>query len=366
MGQTTLAFGDPMAQKRWSPELYVQTNKKSYWTRKFVGRSENSVVQQKTELESDAGDRVSFDLSVQLRGKPTTGDNRVKGREENLRFFTDEVAIDQIRHAVSAGGKMTRKRTAHDLRRVARDRLSDYWAQYMDELYFVYLSGARGINEDFIEDTDYQGHAGNPLQAPDAGHQLYGGSATSKATITSTDTMSRTAIEKAAVHARMMRSLDPSTANMLPIDIDGESHYVLLMSPFQQYQLRTESGAGGWLEIQKAAAAAEGRNNPIFKGADGMIGNIVLQSHESAIRFNDYGASQNLPAARALLMGKQAGVVAYGTAGGLRFTWKEEVDDYGNEPTVVAGTVLGVKKTRFNSRDFGLSAIDTYAANPNA
>jgi N4-gp56 family major capsid protein len=92
----------------------------------------------------------------------------------------------------------------------------------------------------------------------------------------------------------------------------------------------------------------------------------VLHSHESAIRFSDYGAGTNLPAARALFMGRQAGVVAYGTAGGLRFTWKEEVDDYGNEPTVVAGTIIGVKKTRFNGKDFGVMALDTYAKNPTA
>lgn len=364
MPQTVIPFGDPKAQKKWSAELFIDTNKKSYFGRKFIGTSENSIIQRKTELESDAGDRISFDLSVQLRGKPTSGDNRVKGREENLRFYTDEVAIDQLRHAVSAGGKMTRKRTAHNLRQVAKDRLSDYWAQYIDELHFIYLSGARGVNEDFIEPTDYAGHAGNPLQAPDAQHIIYGGSAQSKATITSADIMSRELVERMTVRARMMRATDPSTANMLPVTINGEAHYVLVMTPFQEHDLRTSAGPNGWLEIQKAAAAAEGRNNPIFKGGLGMINDTVLHSHESVIRFKDYGASGDLPAARALFMGRQAGVVAYGTAGGLRFTWKEEVDDYGNEPTVVAGTIIGVKKTRFNGKDFGVLAADTYAKNP--
>ena len=169
MGQTVIPFGDPKAQKKWSGQLFVETTKKSYFER-FEGTSENSVIQRKTELESDAGDRISFDLSVQLRGQPTSGDDRLKGNEEALKFYTDEVIIDQIRKSVSAGGKMSRKRTAHDLRRVAKDRLSDYWAQYIDELKFIYLSGARGINEDFIEPTTYTGHAGNPLRAPDAYH----------------------------------------------------------------------------------------------------------------------------------------------------------------------------------------------------
>ena len=97
-----------------------------------------------------------------------------------------------------------------------------------------------------------------------------------------------------------------------------------------------------------------------------MINNVVLHSHESVIRYNDYGAGNNVLAARALFMGRQAGVVAYGTAGGLRFTWKEETDDYGNEPTVAAGTIIGVSKTRFNQRDFGVISVDTASKDPNA
>lgn len=365
MTRTVVAFGDVKAQKKWSGALIVDLAKKSYFERKFISTSDNSVIQRKTELESDAGDRVSFDLCVQLRGKPTYGDNRLEGKAEGLRFFTDEVNIDQVRHAVSAGGKMTRKRTAHDLRMVGKDRLGDYWSRFFDEMIFVYLSGARGINEDFIEDTSWTGHAGNAIQAPDTSHLLYGGSATSKATLASTDKMSRGVIEKAIVKAKMMQAKDPTVANMLPTVWDGEEHYVLLMSEFQEYDLRTSTTGGEWLDIQKAAAAAEARNSPIFKGGLGMINDTVLHSHRNGIRFNDYGAGANVLAARALLLGRQAGAVAYGTAGGMRFDWKEEVQDYENEPTVASGTIAGFKKTRFNGKDFGVISIDTAAADPN-
>jgi N4-gp56 family major capsid protein len=365
MTTTVIAWGDPKAQKKWSTNLAVDVNRKGYFSRKFEGRGDNNVIEEKLEIASDAGDRVSFDLSVQLRQRPTFGDNRVKGKEEQLRFFTDEVIIDQMRHPVSAGGKMTRKRVIHDLRKVAKDRLSDYWRLYLDEIKFVYLSGARGINPEFIEPADYTGFAGNPLQAPDSTHQLYGGAATSKATITTSDVMSRAVAERAIVRVKMMRTTDTDASNMVPVDVDGEAHFILLMSTFQEHQMRNSTASGEWLDIQKALATAEGRNNRIFKGGLGMINNAILHSHENVIRFSDYGASANLPAARALLMGRQAGVIAYGTPGGQRFTWKEEMEDYDNEPTVVAGIIMGLKKTRFNNRDFGVLAIDTYAKDPN-
>lgn len=363
MSQTIIPWGHPSAQKKWAAGLAVETTEQSYWTNRFIGKGMNNVIELKTDLEADASDRVSFDLSVQLRKAPTTGDQRVKGKGENLKFFSDEIIIDQARHEVSAGGKMTRKRTAHDLRKVAKDRLSEYWAAWKDELIFMYMSGARGINEDFIEDTDYAGHAGNPFREPDAAHIMYGGDATSKASIVAADKLTRNRIEALSTKVKMLRAKDPTVANMLPVNVGSEKHYVLLMSPYQEHDLRTEAGDQGWTALQKAAAAAEGRKNPIFRGGLGMLGEIVLHCHSSVIRFNDYGSGGDVEAARALLMGRQAGVMAYGVKNGT-FSWHEEMEDRGNEPVTTAGTILGVSKARFNNKDFGVIALDTAAASP--
>lgn len=260
---------------------------------------------------------------------------------------------------------MSRKRTAHDMRAIAKSRLGDYFARLMDELFFMYLSGARGINEDFIEDTSYTGFAGNALQAPDSDHLIYAGSATAKNNLVATDKMVRATVEKALNKAEMMQARNPQTANMVAVQNGSEDQYVVLMSPDQAYDLRV-ADTTGWLDIQKAAAAAEGRNNPIFKGGLGMIGGAVLHKHRNVIRFSDYGVGANVNAARALLLARQAAVVAFGTSGGLRYSWEETTKDYGNEPAVASGFIGGIKKTRFNGRDFGVIAIDSAAKDPNA
>jgi N4-gp56 family major capsid protein len=151
----------------------------------------------------------------------------------------------------------------------------------------------------------------------------------------------------------------------VPISNGSEDQYVFLMNPDQAYKLRTGTGAGDWLDIQKAATTNEGRDNPIFKGGLGMIGGAVLHKHRNVIRFTDYGAGGNVAAARALLLGRQAGVVAYGTQGGMRYSWDESTKDHGNEPVVASGFIGGIKKTQFNSMDFGVISVDTAAANPN-
>lgn len=366
MTTTTFGVNSPQTVQKWSTGLWIDQRKLSYFEQRFIGTSNNSIIHRKTELETGAGDRVKFDLCVQLRGQPTYGDDRAEGSEENQRYYQDEVFIDQVRKPVSAGGEMTRKRTVHDLRATAKDLLSDYFARFTDELMFMYLGGSRGINEDFIVPVGYQGFAGNPLQAPDTDHLLYGGAAQSKATLTANDKMTRSVIERALNKAEMMQARNPETANMVAVKNGSEGQYVLLMSPDQEFDLRNDAATGNWLDVQRAAAAAEGRDNPIFKGGLGMIGGAILHKHRSVIRFNDYGAGGNVNAARALLLGRQAAVVAYGTSGGMRYTWKEKMKDYDNEPTVAAGCIMGVKKTRFNQRDFGVLSIDTAAKDPNA
>jgi N4-gp56 family major capsid protein len=133
------------------------------------------------------------------------------------------------------------------------------------------------------------------------------------------------------------------------------------MSPYQEHQLRTASGSE-WVDFQKAAAAAEGKANPLFRGNLGMIKNVVLHSHENVVRFSTWGSGVNLPGARALFLGRQAGVIAFGDSSGMSFQWHEEQKDYKSKVNIAAGTIFGVKKTRFNSKDFGVIAVDTYAA----
>ena len=360
--RTTITTGDIKTVKKWRAALMRDTFGKSYFHSKFISASQNAVIQQLKDLENDAGDNIQFDLTVQLRGKATYGDDRLEGKAEALRYYTDNVKIDQARKAVDSGGRMTRKRTIHDLRANAKEKLSSYWSKFLDEICFMYLSGARGINEDFFESATYVGHAGNAFQAPDAAHLLMPGVKV-KATLASTDKMDRELIERSVAATDMMRAKDPTTANMNPIDIDGGKHYVLVMSPYQAYDLRN-SDTNGWVEINKMAGDRGGKNR-LFKNSLGMLGDVVLHKHASTIRFNDYGAGGNVEAARALLMGQQAGVVAYGQSGGMRFNWNEEEVDHNNGVEISAGLIFGAKKTRFNNKDFGLMSLDTAAASPN-
>lgn len=362
--QTQISVGSPQAVKRWATALATDTEKLMFFSR-FIGKGDSNIIERKSELEGDAGDTVRFDLLMNLRGEMTYGDDVVEGKEENLSFYQDEVKIDQARKGADAGGRMSRKRTLHDLRQAAKRAVSRYTAEWFDELFFVYLSGTlAGANPDAKVKTAF---AGNPVQAPDGYHMQYGGAATSAATLTAADTMSQGLVERVSVMPRMMATTNPDVTRMSPVTVEGGGkHFVHLMSPWQAHSLRTEKGELSWGDIQKALATAEGRSSPFCKGGLGMINNVVLHEHENVRYFTNYGAGGNVGAARSLFMGAQAGVVAYGEAGnGTRFQWEEELKDAKNRVAIYAGSIAGVKKTRFNGYDYGVIAVDTAATNPN-
>lgn len=364
MARTIVGLGDPKAIKKFSGMLAVDVARDMYWERKFIGkgRTASAPIMQLTELENDAGEMITYDLSMQLTQQPIEGDDTQEGTEEELKFFTDSVYIDQARGGVSGGGRMTRKRTLHNMRMVGKDRMSEWWARMFDELIFIYLSGARGINADFIYPVGYTGRANNAITTPDATHlHVAGGHA--KATLVAGDIMTLTEIDKALVKAKMMGGGTQGIPKIKPITINGEKHFVVVMNPRQAQDMRTDAGTGGWLDIQKAAATSEGRNSQIFKGGLGMYNNVVLHEHEAVIRFNDYGAGGNVAAARALFLGNQAGVLAYGSPGtGLRYDWYEEPRDNGNEVVISSSCIFGFKKSTYNGLDFGVMALDTAAA----
>lgn len=383
MARTIIGLNDPKAVRRYSAFLAVDVGRTSYFNKKFmgVGIEAQTPIQVLPHLENDAGDQISYDLVLQLKMQPVEGDNTLEGKEEDLKMYTDNVYIDQARGGVNTGGRMTRKRTIHDLRKVARARQSEWWARIFDELFFLYLSGgfrtsgsgaASFANADYTYPTGYAGFANNAFFAPDSEHQVFGATggtpAANFAALTANHKVDLALIDRLVARAEVLGGGVTEIPSLEPLKIDGEDTYVLLMHPWQAYDLRTNTSTGQWLDIQKAAAGAEGQKNPIYKGGLGKYNDVVLHKHKAVLRRTDGGAG-SVAVARALFLGRQAGVVAFGSPGtGLRFDWNEESRDNGNQAVITTGSIFGVKKTRFSinsvERDFGVIAVDTAAANP--
>lgn len=369
MGKTVVGVNSPRAVKRFSGDLALDVSQESYFGRRFaaVGQGARTPIQLLTDLESDAGELISYDLLTELRMAPVEGDNTLEGKEEAQKFYTDQLYIDQARGGVNTGGRMSRKRTLHDLRVRAKQQQANWWGRFQDELTFTYLSGSRGVNENFLLPLGYQGRANNPLTAPTANHQLFAGDATSTANIDATDKMTLKVIGDAKTRADTQGGGATNIPVMQPCVVDGESVFCMVMHTWHEDDLRTNTAPGEWLDIQKAIAASIGNKSPLVKSALGMHRGVVLHSHRNVIRHTNHGAGGNVATARALFMGAQAGVMAFGSPGtGMRYGWHEETRDNGNQVVITTSSIFGVKKTTFDwdgvTHDQGVYAVDAAAA----
>lgn len=363
MASTEFALGDALAVQRWATDLAYEADKASYF-RKFMGDGPGNIIVVRKELNKKAGEKIIFGLRMKLDGDGVEGDNIIEGTsaETALSFYDDSVFIDQRRKGTKSKGKMTEQRVPYNLRKEGRDALSVWWGEDYDEQLFIYLSGYRGITAatDFHTGLAWSGRANNSIQTPDTAHVMYAGNATSLATIDAQDKMNMDMVE------RCVANLETSDPMIQPaLRQGGETKHVLVMHTWCAYDVRRSISQGDWLEIHKAT---DGEKSKIYQNALGEYAGIVLHKHRNVIRHDSTtGAATGVTTACNLLLGAQAGVIAWGGDGGPgRYSWHEETDDRGNALVITSGTIYGCKKIRFNSADFGVINVMSYCDDPNS
>jgi len=284
---------------------------------------------------------------MQLVGDGILGDDTLEGNEEALSIYSDNVYIDQLRHAVRSKGKMSEQRVPFSVREEARDGLADWFANRFDTAFFNQLAGMSSVT-----DVRYTGM--QVPTAPDSAHIVYGTGSSSEGSLSSASTFSLGYVDSLVEKAQTLDN------PVRPIDLGrGERKWVMFLHPYQVTDMRTSTSTGQWLDIQKAAMqGGQVSKNPIFTGALGEYNNVVFFS-------NTRVPSNVANTRRAIFCGAQAASWAFGAAKGAGeryFDWVEELFDFKNQLGVAGVTQWGLKKNVFNSSDYGTIVLATYAA----
>ena len=351
MATSNWGVNDAEAVKLWSRNTMHEALKTTYASR-FMGSDSNALCQIVDDTSKSSGDRVRNILRMQLTGSGVQGDSTLEGNEEALVTYTDDLLVDQLRHAVRSGGKMSEQRVPFEVREEARMALTDWWADTYDTWFFNQLSGNSGVS-----DTRLTGN--NSASAPDSGHQIFAGVATAESNLSanSTQTFSLAVIDKAVLAART------TTPVIRPINNQqeaGKHQFVMFITPEQHFDLRQSTSDGQYGDIQKYALAANAsEKNPLLSGAIGVYNGVVM--HETSRMYTGAGASGTANTlGRAVLCGAQAAVMAFGRGYTQnRMEWVEEMFDYGNQLGVSTGCICGLKKTRYNSKDFATMVVSS-------
>lgn len=353
MATTSYAVNDDMAVKVWSKRVAWEMLKATPIA-PLIGTGENAIITRKDETTKGPGDRVRMTLFMTPEGDGFTENEPVEGNAESLTNFSDDLVINELGHAVGVKSQNTidQQRVPFDIRDQAFRGLRDWWSDRLSESFFNQVCG-------YTAETNTKRTGLQAAIAPSANRVIRAGSQANDQALTSSDTFTLDLIDKAREKAETGDQPVP------PIMVNGEKTFVLYLHDFQVTSLRTNTSTGQWMDIQKAAMqGGQVSDNPIFTNALGQYNNVVLRKANDVTQ--GVNSSTGVAVAntrRAVLLGAQAAYVAFGMKhSGGKFRWNEELLDHKRKLEVSAFSIFGLKKCVFNSEDYGVVTIPTWAA----
>lgn len=361
---------DALRPEIWEKQLFADIIDGLYFNESgLMGEDENNVIQVKMDLVKEQGDTDTVGLTTKLTGNGVDGDSELEGNEEAVNAYSDSVLIDQKRFGIRLKGKLDEKKNAYDMRMDAKKKLTIRLQEFIERQIFLKLAGVRNTNINDVNGTVVGTGAlwsNSPTVIPAAdeaagtGNRYICANSGGTDALAATDLLTPTLISRAKIKARL------ASPKIQPLRIDGRDHYVMWIHPWQAYDLKNNA------QFAQAMREAEvrGKSNPIFTGALGVWDGVILYEHEyvpfldvSVTAVDNFagdagGTTCAVDAFRALLCGKQAAVMlkAQNDNG-----WVEETFDYKNKVGFATGLIGGIDKIMFNSKEYGVIAVDTAA-----
>ena len=366
MAFTNFAALQPQAKVVWARQVWKDARDMAFMS-KFLGTSSNSMIQRITELtKTEKGEQAIIQLLADLVDDGVIGDNEREGNEEEMLTHSQIITIDLITHGVRNKGKLADQKAVIRFRDHARDRLSYWLANRMDQLGMLTLSGISYTlknNGAPRASSAFSNLAfAADVSAPTAArHRNWNGTALeagNTGSITSSYLPTYKMIVDICAYAK--------DHYVRPLVSGGKEFYVMMVKPGTLAELKKDA------DYQRAVTTALPRNanNPWFTGAVVTIDGIVFHEHRlvysttGATAGNKWGAGGNVDGTRSLLCGAQAmGMIDLGPP-----EWNEKTFQYGSQQGINVDKMFGLLKPQFESiyetvgtpENFGVIAVDHY------
>lgn len=329
MADWTFTTSNALTRQSWAKRWWIVAKTESYfYGNGFIGESEvNSIIVEFPDLKGQPGYQHTYGQIRELSNAGIQGDADMEGNEEAPNTYDDAITIDLWRNAIRTKGKLSEQyKSDQDTRKWATELLKRWMAQKIDQDLFDQLGSS-------------------------CTKAIYGGDATTTATIEQGDYFTLALIAKCVAYSRK------ATPKIVGPNVSGrQTNGVIVISPDQEYDLQQRDAE--WAQAQREAQRP-GLENPIFTGASGMKNSVPIHTHERVAVSTTWGSGANIPGATALFMGVGSGAIAYF----LEKVWEEKTFDYGNKVGFCIGAGYGCSKTVFNSADNALIAVRTSRTN---
>lgn len=312
---------EKLVPKLWTKKVWREGLKASYFD-KFTSTNGSNVVHTNKDLKQAKGDEVNFGLAMNLKGNGVSGNNTLKGNEEEMQMYDFSVKTTLVRNAVT--------------RFEADDQKSPY----------ANLPLIKGTLTQWLSDWKDNKLISALTANPTTGERMFASAAGTEVSLTANDKLTCALIAKAKRKAKMHEPM------VKPLKIDGQDKYIMLVGTWAARDLKADPV---WQAAQQNAAI-RGSKNPIFTGALGEYDGVVLYEYERVQNTKTGASSANV--VHNLLLGQQA--ACFAVAREARFI-KDE-DDYGNVQGNGIAFFGGIEKSVYNSKDYGVIQVMTGGA----
>lgn len=333
----------------------------------YMGTSPTSIIRIRNELKTEGGAYINVPLITRLKGRGVRGSEVLKGNEDDLGNFNDQVRIDWIRNAVKVP-KSTSYKTDIDLFDAAKPQLRTWDAEVLrddvlDALGSIIIAGAADANG--IAGTDsaklYSAASAaerNAYLVANSDRILFGKTksnassgvwATALATLDNTDDkLTAAAITLAK---RMAKTAGKTTGtNIRPFKSDmtsGREYFVLFANSLAFRDLSQDATI---IAANTNARAREGdgmERNPLFQDGDLIYNGVIIREVPEIPTFSN----GTIDVGMNFLCGQSAVAVAYGQDPTFRTDLKE---DYEFRPGVAIEELRGQKKVSYGGVQYGV------------
>lgn len=334
--------------EQWADDEFYEYVRKNRFQR-YMGNSENNIIQTKFELTKEAGDAVTFALVTALSGDGVEDDATLEGNEEALGNYGCKVTIHQLRHGVVVG-KYERIKTKVDLLKAARTMLKLWNMAKLRDLFIARLQSpvVDGLTT-YAAATEAQKDAWVVANNPAAGNKrILCGAATSNLTTDHSAGLANIDGTADDLHQDIVRMIKrlvmAASPGIRPVVVgEDDERFVLFAGsiPFRDLEAN--------MDTVLSNADYRGEKNHIFKGGDLKIGNVIVHEVPEIPSISGVGAG-SIDVQPTFLCGAQALLLAWGQ----QMQVHTDKFDYGNKRGVAVEEIRGCKKASFNSKQHGV------------
>lgn len=391
-GAFSLPVGDPLVVRFFSKEVARVLGMNDLLAAlSYIGEGSENIIQIKSELNN--GGRS---IEIPLRGNSIAGGipgtTAAEGNETAADLCNQLMNIGQLRHATKSKGKAEEQNVLFDFRQLQLDDHMDWWSERFTTTIMSRLSGTMGTlssmgvaapyynvyrSHDTGDSADYNWD-GNAYEAPT--RLYYGGSVTSAGSLTSANPCTLDEIERLVLASTVATST--TFRPIAPVKVGRKKVLVCIIHPWMLHNMRTDT-SGRYYDIGKAKIQGGWGDSPLLDGAVGVLEchgfHVVLMSHEAVIKISASDTvltAYTVNAGRILLLGRQAGLMAFGKIGknGDHYDTVEKLHDYDDKLGIASTSQWGVVKGAFTNAqgtdgspgsgvaktDVGVACMDVY------